>query len=190
MAAQVAEEVEKKLKTVGFKPTSEDIKSGIIAQVSGTHYHVLSYFSNTSFSDVASNVNKDIAKIFPAYDGLVRSLEKLPENLNDNQRRIINDKIEEISKTIKRDIVENVSVSDKLTPEKISAAEVQKKTNLDWILSNPSELEQYIGKYVAIENAKVVGSGNTSIEALTEARRDDPSRKVLLKLVSDTDIGL
>jgi hypothetical protein len=56
--------------------------------------------------------------------------------------------------------------------------------------SDEPKLEQYRGKYVALENNKVVGSGKNSMEALSEAIKDNPKRKVLLKLVSDSDIGL
>jgi Family of unknown function (DUF5678) len=57
-------------------------------------------------------------------------------------------------------------------------------------LSDEPNIEQYRGKYVAIENNKVVASGTNSIETLAEARKENPNRKVLLKLVSDSDIGL
>lgn len=194
MVKQVVEEVEKKLKIVGMEPTSENIKNGVIAQVSGTHYHIISDFSDSSFSNVGFGVRgaggKDIANLFPAYAELVQSLERLPDNIDDRQKIIINEKIEEISKTITENIIENVAIADKAKAEKIPASEALRKTNLDWIVSNPPELEQYKGKYVAIENGKVVGSGTTSVEAVEEARKDIPNRKVLLKLVSDTDIGL
>lgn len=57
-------------------------------------------------------------------------------------------------------------------------------------VENVQNLERYSGMYVALENNRVVGSGKNSMEALAEARKDDPKRKVLLKLVSDSDIGL
>jgi hypothetical protein len=56
--------------------------------------------------------------------------------------------------------------------------------------SDVPNLERYRGKYVAIENNKVVASGYNSIEALAVARKDDQKRKFLQKLVSDSDIGL
>ena len=41
MPAQVIEEVEKKFKVVGMKPTSENIQDSVVAQVSGTQYHII-----------------------------------------------------------------------------------------------------------------------------------------------------
>jgi len=131
--------------------------------------------------------------LFPACSELLESLEKLPENLDANHKRIINGKIEEISRTAKnltRNVDENVPASDKVIAVRTLSSAAQKRTNLDWSLSNPPEHEWYRGKYVAIENARVVGSGRTSGEALAEARKDNPKRGVLLKLVSDVDIGL
>ncbi|HEX2304940.1 MAG TPA: DUF5678 domain-containing protein [Nitrososphaeraceae archaeon] len=117
----------------------------------------------------------------------------MPDDIDEEQKWIINEKIEELYQTtnsITHSIREYVPVSDNVTATKIQASKVQRKTNLDWLLTNPPELERYRGRYVAIENAKIVGSGRTSGEALAEAKKDNPKRKVLLKLVSDTDIGL
>jgi Family of unknown function (DUF5678) len=197
MTEQVAEVVERKLKTAGIKPTSEEIKeNAVIAQVSGTQFHIL----KDSVRLVAvydtmpeETVKKNLTESFPSYFKLIQSIVKLPENIDEKDKYIINKKIEEAWRTVEtitRNIVEDVSTNDKTTINKIPSSEVQKKTNLDWIISNPPELEQYKGKYVAIENAKVVGSGKTSVEAFTQAKKDNPGRKVLLKLVSDSDIGM
>jgi hypothetical protein len=208
MSNQVAEEVEKKLKNAGIKPSSDKIKDAVVAQVSGTQYHIISDIPVNNFIkyfihafDTTQEIKlkrealprKIIDELFPAYFVFLDSVEKLPDDIDERQKRIINDKIEELYRTTKditRSIREYVPVSDNITATKVPASKVQRNTNLDWLLTNPPELEHYRGRYVAIENAKVVGSGRTSGEALAEARKDNPKRKVLLKLVSDTDIGL
>jgi Family of unknown function (DUF5678) len=201
MTSQIVEKIEKKFKTAGLEPTSENIHDAVLAEVSSTQYHIISNFISHAMMSAAVHVledtkegavfipEKDITVLFPAFPKLIESLEKLPENIDDEQRRIINEEIEKLSKTIARNNDEH-AITERATIQKIPSSQIQEKTNLDWLLSNPPELEQYRGKYVAIENAKVIGSGKTSVEALAKARKDNPRRKVLLKLVSDSDIGI
>jgi hypothetical protein len=85
---------------------------------------------------------------------------------------------------IKRVIYDSLIAPD----EKVQAAEMN--PNLKWVASNPVELNNYNGKYVAIKDGKVIGSGNTSIEAKKEARKKEPEGKITFMLVSNNDFGL
>jgi hypothetical protein len=206
MATQVSAEVERKLKSIGMIPAQEIKEDAVIAQVSGTQYRII---SNLNFSTTISAASrsleqaittgavvfpkKNVSELFPAYPKLLEAINELPENIDEIYRKTINEKIEDVSttlKTITRNITENVSSSEKLTTRIMSVSTTQKKVNLNRILSSPSEFAEYRGKYVALEDGEIVGSGKTSIEALTEARRGNPERKISLKLLSDTDIGL
>lgn len=88
---------------------------------------------------------------------------------------------------------ENIDEHGKMIVQQVINQLTNNAVTLDTGLAvapNVDELERYRGRYVAIENNRVVASGTNSVEALAEARKDNPKRKVLLKLVSDSDIGL
>ncbi len=61
------------------------------------------------------------------------------------------------------------------------------KDDIEWIASNPEELKQFKGKYVAISENKILGSGKTSKEAFDEAKRKDPTCDPLIMLNSSLD---
>ena len=62
--------------------------------------------------------------------------------------------------------------------------------DLEWVASNPPELAQYQGKYVAISRGKILGVGTTSVEALQETMKKSPNSNPLIMLVSYTDMFL
>jgi hypothetical protein len=139
MSEQTLETVEKNLKGAGMKPTPEVIKEdAIVAQVSGTQYHVISDLvsyvtlfnmfqasratrestseGTTVVPAVMSAVipKKNITQLFPAYWKLLDSIERLPENIDDERKSFINEKIEELSRTI----IEFVSSTPRPTPQR------------------------------------------------------------------------
>ncbi len=53
-----------------------------------------------------------------------------------------------------------------------------------WLCKHTPELqEQYAGKWIAVVNEEVVGSGNTATEAYRQARERHPDVKPLLDVV-------
>lgn len=87
------------------------------------------------------------------------------------------------------EIIKQVIYDSLIAPDKnVQTAEMN--PNLKWAVSNSTELNYYRGKYVAIKDGRVIGSGNTSIEAKKEARKKKPDGKITLMLVSETDFGL
>jgi len=221
MPDQIQETVQRKLKTAGLEPAPEVIKEDtVVAQMSGTHFHIIANWQADIIAKTILSARKDVeeGRVFvptnspmllslPAYWKLVETIGKLPDNATDEQRKWINEKIEELSRTITEEIVESVPISDKTTAHKgikressdafriadnvaafeTTTADITKNHNQDF---DSLELEKYRGKYIAIENGEIVGSGETSLEALREARKNNPNRKVSLKLLSDVDIGL
>ena len=189
MPAQVIEEVEKKFKVVGMKPTSENIQDSVVAQVSGTQYHIIgpgtatasvripTDFSNSAVGSIIP-MTKNISQVFSAYHELGKSLEKLTANVEDTQIMMFNDKIKELLTIIKKAVTDNGSPVSKPTID-------SNQLNL-----SSEELAQYNQKYVAISNNKIIASGASPAEAHREAKSRDPNCNPTLTRVSHSDFGL
>lgn len=156
--------VEKKLKEAGIEPTDKPIGNAVLAEVSGTKYRIIDSIQDfLAIWQTLDFLDKDIPRI--DYKQLFYELHTIES--------------------------QNKASSEKLfrqLSELIASYKVE--TGSSTRTSTDDELASYYGKYVALEDNKIVGSGNTSADALSQARSENPERKVKIKYVSDSDIGL
>lgn len=106
----------------------------------------------------------------------------------------ITERLDEINKSIP-DIITHVlnnQFEDLLDSyfKGVSQIPTMRDPDLEWIASHPEELNKFQGKYIAIADGKIVGSGESLSEARSRAKKNAPNKEPMIMGVSDSDFGL